>query len=149
MLGKLVVLSAVMLLMGCNGNGGSIPEMPPELMSALLASVGTADGSGGFVSPTCPHGFGQGHEDGEDIPEAHVPIMLVTRVGLGMFPEVRAFASSTAGATSLLVVANRYCCPISKACMEAGGWTIIEVEDPDGGHPAYVIEHSDGRRIGG
>lgn len=156
-----IVLVLALGTIGCGlfggGNGDDPPPLTIEELLAMLPYGMVTDSTGGFVSPTCPHGFGEGHEDGDDMPEAHAPIMaaIVVAVNGGVLftpaqsQQIRDFAASDQGATMLANVAQAACCPVAKGLLKVGGWQIHERPNPDEGeHPLYWFVHADGRVMG-
>jgi hypothetical protein len=118
--------------------------MPAALAAMLIDSVGTSTGDGGFRSPTdVPVG-----ESDPAMQIAHLAGIAAGRALAQRVPGVVAYAESTAGAATLLLVVNRAGCPISKGVLSAGGWTLVQTGTTDAGYRLYGIRHTDGREIG-
>lgn len=132
---------------GCRSSGSDpggvagVGEMPPELVDALISSVGTSDGSGGFRSPTAEPGMEMAHAAG----------IAAGSLLASQAPDVVAYAETDAGAAVLLLVVNRASCPICKGILSAGGWRLVQtgaVEEDGVSYPTYGLRHRDGREIG-
>lgn len=173
----LLVLILIVCAPGCNGNGengGEAPEIPVE---DLLAMLPVTMETGGFVSPTCPHGYGgslSGDEDDDELewppdPDdlqkaaiAHQVAMQATRMAVtsptlspftaSQRQKIREWAAGSGGAAILANVAQSACCPVSKGLLAAGGWQIHERPHPDHTdedpkHPLYWWTRLDDDRV--
>ena len=136
-----IVSLMVAVAYGCAGiqNGvGDLVEMPPELMQMLTDSVGSADGLGGFRSPT----------DEPGMESVHAGAILATTMAVRFEPTIQVYADSTLGATTLLYVANAAGCPVAKGCLAAGGWVLIQTGATAEGYRTFGARHRDGRELG-